>query len=615
MDTAVRDQIHCILLIILFLILVSFRIIFFTQAENYPGFANYIEPDDQHYYHTTACAIADGNLLGHKGPLIRSPGYVYFTGFLYSISGQNTKFVLAVQSLLGVLTGLMVYLIGKLVFNRLTGLYASFFYAFYLPVLCYESALLMCPLITFLITSGFFFYVKAQNECRNKFFLLSGLALGWAFICRPNNLVMAIILLIFLLRSKKDKGLKPVYLFAAGFFIFYGLVMIRNIFAGVNPFSITTQGQLVLISGHAHDSTGVGWFRSKNELLILSDNIFTYFKNILAEIFSNFPVWLKLQLKKCYAYFFNYEYPQFIDFYIMRQTIPFLNIPSVSFGVISPLALLAAGLIIKKRGAFKKTANLLVYYSFGLFVSVVVFYVIARFRQPAVPFLCVLSGFCLYELKRRKNRLKYISIIIVLVIFLNYPPIIKKAHGDFSAISTYNRGILYISKDMYVKAASDLEYVISINKKSGHTAFLLGVMYEKQKLYKTALKWLYRALELGNEPNKGYLLSYIGKCHAERSEYDKAVWFLKKSTQYDSSEINVLLMLAECYTKLNQINESIAVFKDITKKYPSDYRAFYRLSNYYTKQKDSDSAQFYLNRAYELNPKLSIEKNLIELKK
>jgi len=331
------------------------------------------------------------------------------------------------------------------------------------------------------------------------------------------------------------------------------------------------------------------------------------------EIISNFPAWLKLQMKKCYAYFFNFEYPQFIDYYIMRQTIPFLNIPSVSFGVISPLALFSAGFIIKKRNTCKKSATLLVYYFCGLFISVAVFYIIARFRQPALPFFCVLAGFSLYELKRRKNSLIHLCIIAVLALILNYPSIRKKAHTDFSRISVYNRGILYISKNMYDKAASDLKYSFSLNPKSGHTAFLLGMLYEEQKQFKTALIWLYRAFELGNEPNKASLLGYIGKCHADLFEYDKAVWFLKRSLKHDSDQIKALLLLADCYAKLDKINESVTVWKNVTEKYPGDFQAFYFLGVYFLNQNDSDAARFYLSRAYDLNPQLSLRNNLIEL--
>ena len=615
MDVSVQDKLHTIFLIILFFILVIFRLAFFSQLDKYPGYVNYLFPDDQEYYHKTAFAISEGNFLGHRGLIQRSPGYVYFTGFLYLLSGNNTKLVLGFQAFLGVLTGLLIYLIGRNVFNKYIGLYAAFFYAFYLPVLCYESALLMCSLITFLMTLGFFLFIMGSLRRSNLLFCLAGLALGWAFVCRPNNLLLAVILVAYLLFRKKEYGLKPVGFYVLGFSVFYVLVIIRNVCAGVNPFSITTQGQLVLLAGHARDAIGTGWLRSQTEQSILSDNIFVYLKKLIIEIGTHFPYWLKIQLIKCYGYFFNYEFPQFIDYYIMREIIPFLNIPFVSFGIICPLALFGAGVIIKKRK--EKFSGLLVVYFFGFFISVVIFYVISRFRQPAMPFFCVLAGYALYELKlpvRWRVRLVYLSIIAVLIIVCSWPHMRAKMEKRFYTTGRYNRGILYLRKNMPDEAIADLEYVMEAGAVSGHTAFLLGVLYEQKREFRNALKWFYKAWSLGDEPKQAALFAYLGRCHVSLLEYDKAVGFIQKSLYINSSQLLLELLLAQCYVKLDQMDEAVAVWKSITQKFPDDYRAFYFLGNYYFYNKDYTAAYPYVSRAYKIRKLNTLRDMLDKLK-
>jgi len=78
-----------------------------------------------------------------------SPGYSYFLAGVYGVFGVKLSAAILIQFALGLLTGILVYLLGKKFFSASAGLAAMALFLFYGPELFYESVLVKAVLINF----------------------------------------------------------------------------------------------------------------------------------------------------------------------------------------------------------------------------------------------------------------------------------------------------------------------------------------------------------------------------------------------------------------------------------------------------------------------------------
>lgn len=528
----------------LILLLMAFlRVGYFLQVRDYPGFNRFIFPDDQIYYHKTAMAIAEGFIIGEDGPITRGPGYSYFLGVVYQLSGKNTTAARVVQWALGILTGLLIYLLTKRIFSPREAITACLLYALYLPAICYEGALLMASLVTFLVTAGFYCLLRAIYEKSPPWLILSGTFYGWAFICRPNNLLFFLTGLIILVAHKTDK--RQLLRFVLPFMLVYGLIVTRNLIAGTDLLSITTQGFHVLMNSHFHQASGVGWW-SKNifyTMLEKYDNHFWAFLLFLTDdITSHKTAWILLQLSKLYAFFFNYEFSQFVDYYAYREVVPLLRLPYVSMGILSPLTILGLALLFRKR---REKGHLLLafYFITGVF-SVVFFYVLSRFRLPMVPLFCVISAYTLWRLPgtfyglSRTGRISMTAVLIALAIGVNAKPVWTSYQKKFMPVAIFNRGVLYKADGRYHAAASDF-------------------------------KRIYTAMDENTDADAYY---------------------------------RVAMNLADCLHQVGNNDQAAAIWHELTRKTPDKAPPFYRLSRYFARKDQYDRSLLFLQTAVKLKP-------------
>ncbi len=453
-------------LALLVLLMIGLRCGYFLQVRNYPGFATFLPPDDQAYYHQTAQQIAAGNLLAENGDLTRGPGYSYFLGIIYRLFPGEALAAIIIQWGLGVLTGLLIFLLARRLFSKTVALTACFLYALYLPALCYEGALLMAALLTWLLTAGFYCLLRGIQDGSGRFLALSGLCFGWALLCRPNNLIFIVFGLLLLFFRSKDR--RDLIWFAAPAAGLYGLLMIRNYLAGSGLFSITSQGRRVLMNSHFHQADGIGWQWSESWAAILAGipEGWGHFMTFLAEdIAGHFTSWLSLNFSKLYAFFFNYEFSQFIDVYAQQEIISLLRLPSISIGILSPLALIGLLLLlIDRRRPWH--LPLAMYFLAGIF-SVVIFYILSHFRLPLVPLFCVIGGYALWRLpetlltSKTPGKIALVTTLLVIAWGVNAEST-RQAYSDkFMPNAIYNRGIYYAARQEYEPAARDFQRVLA----------------------------------------------------------------------------------------------------------------------------------------------------------
>jgi len=589
--------------ILLILMMALLRFLYLVQSQNNPGFRTFMFPDDQEYYHRMAKSVANGDLLVCEGNITRGAGYIYFLGFLYKLSGNNTIFVRIIQLFLGILSGIFIYFIGTRMFGAIVGLIACALYTFYLPVICYEGTLLMTSLITFSLTAGFFYFIKGYKK--SNYLYLAGAFYGVAFLCRPNNMLLFLFLLGCFLFKRTDK--KAILKFMSIFLLLYGLIIFRNYLSDSDLFNVSDQAKLVLICGHYHDSEGIGWYRSgmENEIIKRSEDNFFKFAGILAaDIRTHLSEWIKKQLLKLHACFFGYEFPQFIDFYLLKETVPLFRYSIVFFGLMSPFCILGFLLLL---GDFRRENNMILsgYFVISVF-SVVLFYVIARFRQPVIPIMSLLSGYCLYRMPRlimKSSWIKRIGVTVLLIALLwgmNYRAKWISFHKIFWHISIYNRALVYMKQENYDKAEEDLKRCMKLNYFVSKPPLYLGMIYAKRNDMKTAIRYFYQARSRGDSSPE--LFKHLGGSHKHIGEYHKSIRFFKKSLNTDPNQLGVFRSLAECYLKIGDEQKAIDTWLAAVKRFPLSSTIHYNLGCYYGKNNNHKEAYKYFSAVKKIDP-------------
>lgn len=355
---------------------------------------------DQRTFDIWAEKIVKNPWVGDGKIFYMAPGYPYFVAGIYKMFGSSNYFAVAfIQILLDTLLCLLLFFLGKWLFNKRVGLLAAFFAAFYRPFIFYSVPLLSDSLILFLNIFTIFIIYWALKKRDYKRWVLVGLVMGLAALVKPTILLFLPFLLIGLYFYPKKKfnpllSWLVVILFIA---IIISPVTIRNYKLSGRFAPICSNGAVAYKIGNSVDSIG----------------LFMYPKKSLAAIFSR--VFWKLQGKKLSFFFNSYEWPQNLNIYLLTKITKTLKFPLFGFGLLVPLGIL--GLFI----SLNKKYLLLFFFTLCNILWVIAFFVTSRYRLPAVGCLILFAAFFIdwlfLKIKERNPVPVVITIFLLLILF------------------------------------------------------------------------------------------------------------------------------------------------------------------------------------------------------
>jgi len=423
-----------------------------------------------------------------------APFYPYLLSFLYLITGGNLFGIYIFQILIDVFLCYLIYLLGKILVDEKTGIVACFFCAFYKTFVVYSASILSDSIITFLYIAFITSLYISLNKHTLKWWILTGILLGFSALAKPTIGIFLPFLLIGLIiyPEKKIISLKisPPKQEILTFFILLfisGLVIlpitIRNWYVGKVFVPICSNGPENWRIGNSSDSIG----------------LFYYPKGHLLSVFSA-DFW-KLFLRKLNLFFVSYEWPQNMNVYLMEKLIPSLKFTFIRFGFIVPSGL--SGLIL----FFKKFKKNFLYITFTIsnVLWVVLFFITDRYRLPAVYCFSISASYLilwvLNEIFINKKLLKSFILLLFVSIFaymFNYAPSellpeeSKKIFGYLSA-----KGIEKDLREKKInnafKKAGDYLRILPDDPKSN---FLMAIVYYESGDIKKTEYYLERALEI-----------------------------------------------------------------------------------------------------------------------
>lgn len=515
------------LIIFAFALLVRFT--FLNQFQNSPFFDSGVTGVDPSLYHEWAKELAQGYWPGDR-LLYGHPFYPFLVSFLYRFWAADVYSAVVIQLLVGGLSCVLLYFIGKYIFCPEVGMVSSFIAAVYGPFLFYETLLVPSALSIFLNLSAVIMLLNVLDFPRFNRTLLGGLLLGCSVITNSSVAPFIFILIfwiIWILKAQKEKLFLHLVCFVLGILLPAAFLSLKhftaegrfdtfashggiNFYVGNNPGAKGTfrapLGFTPSAEGLSEDSSRYARTITGRQLTAAQVSEFWYEKAFVY-IKTHPFLWLKLLFKKFVLFFNAVEIGDVGDYYFCKNDSPLLKFNPFVFGAIAPLGLL--GMVFTRRyfrGAFLLYAGVA-----GIMISCMLFFVNSRYRLSSVPFLILFAGFAVFyiwqKVKARDfRRLKiYAAALAVFLLFSN-----ARVMAVDTVTPLYNLSVIYAQKGLYDKAIDITRELLAVHPDMAAAHFNLGVCYYAKGMTDEAAAEFKEALRLNpRDRNSRYNLSVI----------------------------------------------------------------------------------------------------------
>ncbi|HEY2923977.1 MAG TPA: tetratricopeptide repeat protein [Candidatus Eisenbacteria bacterium] len=348
-------------------------------------------------YDEAARSIAAGH--GHPDPIFwQPPGYSYFLSWVYRFAGAGYLAPRIAQALLGAASATMTAWIGARFFGRRVGLIAGCGAALYGMLIYYDGELLTPSLTIALQLASIVLALRARVDPRRAawFWGGSGLLVGLASVVTAPSLVIGAVL--------AAAARRRAWAVLLGVVLAIAPVTARNLQRGGELIPISWNGGINLYIGNnpRYDETVAirpddHWKRfvlePRRAGIRGAGAASDYFAGkVLLYAASDPAGFAALQIKKLYLLLAGNEIPRNQEIYPARTYSPVLRvllwkIPGLAFpfGLLMPLGIV--GLVVGAKRAPMLAAALITYA-----VSILVFFITARYRAPLVPFLLIFAA-------------------------------------------------------------------------------------------------------------------------------------------------------------------------------------------------------------------------------
>ncbi|MBU2530208.1 MAG: glycosyltransferase family 39 protein [Elusimicrobia bacterium] len=170
--------------------------------------------------------------IAFESDAIRPPIYPLFLSLLYLILFKSLAIVLFVQNIIGALSTVLVYRLGKSIFSKKVGIVASIIYIFEAEHLMMSSLIRAEILFVFFFLLSIIYFIKYIKYFHTKHLIYFSLFLGIATLTRPNSQLFFIvyIFIFFLVVVSKKIPFKK--------FLLNSVLIILVFLATISPWSV-----------------------------------------------------------------------------------------------------------------------------------------------------------------------------------------------------------------------------------------------------------------------------------------------------------------------------------------------------------------------------------------
>ena len=537
----------------IFLLAFGIRIINLEIIKDNPFFDYPIM--DEKYHDEWAEEISQGHLL-ERVPFYRAPTYSYFLAFIYVIFGHEYYIARLIGIIIGSFSCILIYLIGKALFSHKVGMLSAFLACIYGMFLYFDSMLLTVNLEIFFALFGMLWILKWLKDSENKNVVLAGLFWGLASITRPNFFIFIVVFVIFVLIDFKQKPLRnrflPIILFIAGMIFIVLPVLLINIIVGKDSVLIAWNGGINFYLGNNSFASGwtatspkldITWWGGYKDAIIVAEKALNkrlspsqishyWFHCGLNYIFSEPFNWIILMIKKVYLLFNSFELPNNQSIQTFKTFSPLLRYSIVNYGTIIALAIWGFATSVRKN--LRIVHLFLAVYA----LSIVTFFVTARYRMPLVPFMLIFTAHAVFWFVQKFKERRWTQIIPAIILIAITTVLV---HTDFygTHIDKVNRSEIYAAyghkffevRD-YNRSISEYNKALAYDSKNLKTFNALGVTFIVLGQYDEAREMFYESLRIRENSDAYFKLGLI---NFEEEKLDSAQFYFAAALKIDST--------------------------------------------------------------------------------
>src|SRR5215212_303464 len=201
------------------------------------------------------------NGYGFDLSIRRTPVYPGFLAGAMALFGEDLLAVAFAQHLVGVISAVLVYVLGRMTIGRAAGLIAALITATNGALIIAEHYLMPEVALTFLLLLTFVVFVGALRSASRRGFVVSGVLLGLSLLCKPVAQILIPVLPLVLVISYASlrRAIVPSLLIGAGLLAVMVPWMMRNAVVHGSATTAGALGQTLLARTAKHD-TGFRWY-------------------------------------------------------------------------------------------------------------------------------------------------------------------------------------------------------------------------------------------------------------------------------------------------------------------------------------------------------------------
>lgn len=567
--------------VLVFLFALGVRLFYLLEFQDNPYFDYIPSGWDQFWYDQAAREFAAGDyfLIHSPQPSQFSYFYKFFLGIVYWLVDGNFFLIWSAQFLFGALASILVYWISMRLFDWRVALTSALLFAMYGPEIFYEGVLYRESLVTFfslLSCYALILYAERQNKKRLAF---AGLSFAFLILCRPNMILMGPFIYAFLFSVERKNGCgycKPMLFFTLAVFLTLLPLSLHMVYMQKHFVFLDASGPRTLLLGNLPEYPGKEWLPQyylpyAKQVGGEPKSYIGVIQYLASKIAENPPGFVGLYARKIFYFFNNYEVPSSMNYYLMKDFSRVLSSPLSNFLIYGTLGLVGMVLLIGQWERFQ----ILYYFSAGIFISVCLFYITARFRIPIVPFLMMFSSYAIFYFADRAKKLSARKILGVTVCL--------------SALA-YS---LTCTKDLRSVPIRPIDYA-----NLGSAYELNSRFYNQEKAQDLYIKAWNASASLGSSENQiaHYLAPFLLRqaiAIYQRGDYSNAIREFERSAAiiYEHGETHTKLALA--FKNIGRLAEAIYHAEESLLVEPEKPAVHLLLVQLYTSQGDYFKARFH----------------------
>lgn len=543
--------------------------------------------------------VGEGDPQTRTTPYLRPPGYPYFLALVYKIAGLSYLAPRIVQMCLGLVNSMLAFLIGRRWYGRGVGLVWAAFMSVYWVFIYFEGEFHALTLLISLLLSAVGFLGLWAERTVIRWGLAAGITLGLASLVRPNVLLFLPVVLLWACwvahrRRNRTAFYRLLPGFVGGAAVVIAPATIRNYQVANEFVLISSNVGINLLIGNNENANGtvtrkiagLGKFgtcfdyptlvtnlEKKLQRSLTHREVSAYFTKEALRFTGEHPFdFIRLTAKKVLLFWGPDELAHNRVIAYERKFSRVLSSIPGSFAVVLSSGLVGMIMLVRESrprrfasGASSaplqrrwELSLLILLLIFIFFLSVLPFFIAARYRVPIIPFLLLFGayGLCRVVGHIRTRDLRSAAVWVIVWTGLLLPASRSFVHIPPDLGMWYcGRGIAHLQRGELDSAIEEFREALVVKPDLALAHIQLATVLTQQGNFEEANRHYAAALRL--DPDEARLHSNYGSTLARSGKLAQAIEHYTKALQLKPDLVEARYSLANALLEEGRIDDAV----------------------------------------------------------